>query len=122
MNRPLITCDFAERFAEEWVAAWNARDLPRVLSHYDDDFEMASPLIVEVAGEPSGVLRGKEKVGAYWEKALQRNQDLHFDKLGVFVGARSLAIHYRNQKGRLAVETLEIGERGLVTRAAAHYG
>jgi ketosteroid isomerase-like protein len=26
--------DFAERFANEWVAAWNARDLERVLSHY----------------------------------------------------------------------------------------
>jgi hypothetical protein len=56
----LITRDFADRFAEEWIAAWNAHDLPRVLSHYDDDFEMASPLIVAIAGEPSGVLRGKK--------------------------------------------------------------
>ena len=118
----MINRDFADQFADEWIAAWNARDLPRVLSHYDDDFEMASPLIVEVAGEPSGVLRGKEKVGAYWEKALQRNQDLHFEKLGVFVGVRSLAIHYRNQKGRLSVETFEFSDRGLVTRAAAHHG
>jgi SnoaL-like domain len=118
----MITRHFAESFADEWIAAWNARDLPRVLSHYEDDFEMASPLIVEVAGEPSGVLRGKDSVRAYWEKALQRNHDLHFEKLGVFVGARSVAIHYRNQKGRLSVETFEIGERRLVTRAAAHYG
>lgn len=118
----MITREFADRFAEEWIAAWNAHDLPRILSHYDDDFEMASPLIVEVAGEPSGVLRGKKNIGAYWEKALQRNRDLHFEKLGVFVGARSLAIHYRNQKGRLSVETFEIGEPGLVTRAAAHHG
>jgi hypothetical protein len=38
-----------------------------------------------------------------------------------FVGARGVAIHYRNQAGRLAVEVFEIGTNGLVTRAAAHY-
>jgi hypothetical protein len=122
MNQAPISREFAERFAEKWIADWNARDLPRVLSHYEDDFEMASPLIIEIAGEPSGVLRGKKKVGAYWEKALPLSPDLRFEKLGVFVGARSVAIHYRNQKGRLSVEVFEIGERGLVTRAAAHYG
>ncbi len=107
MTPSRITRDFADRFAEEWIAAWNAHDLARVLSHYEDDFEMASPLIVEIAGEPSGVLRGKKNVGAYWEKALGLVPDLRFEKLGVFAGVRSLAIHYRNQKGRLSVETLE---------------
>jgi hypothetical protein len=116
-----VTREFAEHFADEWIAAWNALDLPRVLSHYEEDFEMASPFIVEIAGEPSGVLRGKAKVGGYWEKALERNPDLHFEKLGVFAGARSVAIHYRNHKGWLVVETCEIAESGRVVRAAAHY-
>jgi len=35
----------AERFAREWYAAWNAHDLDRILSHYADDVEMASPLV-----------------------------------------------------------------------------
>lgn len=61
-------------------------------------------------------------MGAYWEKALRRSPDLHFEKLGVFLRARGLAIHYRNQKGRLSVETFEIGATGLVARAAAHHG
>ena len=38
---------FAERFAAEWVEAWNAHDLERVLSHYAEDFEMSSPYIVQ---------------------------------------------------------------------------
>jgi hypothetical protein len=117
----MITHDFAERFAEEWFAAWNAHDLARILSHYEDDFEMASPRIVEIAGEPSGVLQGKERVGAYWGKALRLIPDLRFERLAVFVGARSIAIHYSNQAGRLAVETLEFGVSERVTRAAAHY-
>jgi hypothetical protein len=117
----MITTDRATRFAEEWIAAWNSRDLPRVLSHYDDDFEMASPRIVEIAGEPSGVLHGKTAVGAYWDKALTLNPHLHFELLGVFIGARSIALHYRNQTGRLAVEVFEFGSSGRVSRAAAHY-
>ncbi len=121
MNRPPISRDFAERFVEEWIAAWNAHDLPRILSHYEEEFEMASPRIVEIAGESSGVLRGKASVGAYWEKALRLIPDLRFEKLAVFVGARSIALHYRNQAGRLAVETFEIGETGRVVRAAANY-
>jgi hypothetical protein len=117
----MITAAHAARFAEEWISAWNARDLTRVLSHYDDDFEMASPRIVDIAGEPSGVLRGKAAIGAYWEKALGLNPHLRFELLGVFVGARSIALHYKNQTGRLAVEVFELGSSGRVSRAAAHY-
>ena len=61
---------FAEHFAADWIEAWNAHDLNRILSHYEDDFEMSSPVIVQMAGEPSGTLRGKAAVGAYWRKAL----------------------------------------------------
>jgi ketosteroid isomerase-like protein len=44
---------FAENFAAEWIAAWNSHDLDRVLSHYAGDFEMSSPIIAQIAGEPS---------------------------------------------------------------------
>jgi hypothetical protein len=117
----MITREHATRFAEEWISAWNSQDLSRILSHYDDDFEMASPLIVQIAGEPSGVLRGKASVGAYWGKALGLVPDLRFELLGVFAGVRGLAIHYRNQAGRLGVEVFELGSSGRVSRAAAHY-
>ncbi len=117
----MISRQFAEHFAEEWISAWNAHDLVRILSHYEDDFEMASPRIADIAGEPSGVLRGKESVGAYWAKGLRLIPDLHFEQVGVFLGARSVAIHYRNQTRRLVIEVFEIGTSGLVTGAAAHY-
>jgi len=63
---------FAGRFASEWIDAWNSHDLYRILAHYDDDFEMTSPVIRVLAGEPSGKLRGKAAVGAYWAKALAK--------------------------------------------------
>lgn len=117
----IITREFADSFAAEWIAAWNARDLPRVLAHYRDDFEMNSPLIVEIAGEPSGCLQGKEKVRAYWQAALGKNPGLHFELLDVFVGASSLVFHYRRESGKRAAEILFFNEQGLVYRSAAHY-
>ncbi|HUA36861.1 MAG TPA: nuclear transport factor 2 family protein [Candidatus Sulfopaludibacter sp.] len=116
-----ITLGWAKSFAAEWIAAWNARDLPRVLSHYSDDFEMSSPFIIEIAEEPSGRLRGKEKVRACWQVALAKNPELHFELLDVFVGANSVVLHYQRNSGQRAAEILFFNEQGLVYRAAANY-
>jgi ketosteroid isomerase-like protein len=61
-NRSAAMLDkaFADHFAQDWIDAWNARDVERVLAHYTDDFEMSSPVIIRVTGEASGTLRGKE--------------------------------------------------------------
>lgn len=71
VRRLIITREFADRFAQEWVDAWNSHDLERVLSHYADDFEMSSPYIAQIAGEPSGMLKGKPAIAAYWAHALE---------------------------------------------------
>lgn len=65
----MLTYEKAREFAHEWIAAWNAHDLERVLAHDTDDFEMSSPLIATFADEPSGTLTGKAAVGAYWRNA-----------------------------------------------------
>ena len=115
-----LTREFALRFAEEWIAAWNAHDLERILSHYTDDFEMSSSVIVTLAGEPSGTLRGRAAVRDYWSRALARTPDLHFDLLDVYVGASSVVIRYRGHRGPSA-EVFWFNDEGKVYRAAAHY-
>ena len=117
----VITREFAAAFAAQWIAAWNARDLLGVLSHYTNDFEMGSPLILEVAGEPSGCLRGKETVRTCWQAALKKHPGLHFELLDVFVGADSVELHYRRIIGQPAAEVFFFNEQGLVYQAAAHY-
>ena len=111
---------FAQRFAEDWVAAWNSHELDRILEHYDEDFEMSSPLIVRIAGEPSGKLRGKRAIGEYWRKALSAAPNLRFELISVFAGVDSVIIHYNGHRGPSA-ELLRFGPGGKVVAASAHY-
>ena len=110
----------AQAFAEEWIAAWNSHDLDRILSHYEDDFTMASPMIVQSMHEPSGQLAGKEAVALYWAKALDRYPDLHFEILHVLAGAGSVTIVYRGVRG-LSAEVFHFADSGKVLAAYAHY-
>lgn len=112
---------FAEHFAADWVAAWNAHDLDRILAHYADDFEMTSPVIVQIAGEPSGTLRGKQAVGVYWRKALQLIPDLQFELISLLVGVGSVTLYYKGTRGRLAAEVFHFGPDRKVVKAFAHY-
>jgi ketosteroid isomerase-like protein len=111
----------AEEFAAAWIAAWNSHSLDRILSHYTEDFEMSSPFIVQFLQEPSGCLVGKKAIRAYWELALTRMPDLHFELISLSIGVHSLALHYTNHQERLGTEVFWFNDNKLVYRAAAHY-
>lgn len=112
----MISPQFAAQFAEEWVAVWNSRDLDRILAHYADDFEMASPYIAAITGEPSGVLKGKAAVAAYWAKALARLPTLRFELYSIL----SVVIYYKGVSGMVA-ELFSFNPSGKVSRSSAHY-
>jgi len=116
----MITKDFAQHFASEWIDAWNAHDLERILSHYTDDFTMSSPRIADIAGEPSGILRGKDAIRAYWKRAFEIAPNLHFDLIETFVGADSVVLHYHGVRGP-AAEVFFFNGDGKVARASANY-
>ena len=117
----MIAKSIAEHFAAEWIEAWNSHNLERILSHYTADFEMTSPGIIQIASEPSGTLKGKEAVGAYWAKALQLIPDLHFELITTLVGVSSVTLYYKGARGRLVAEVFHFGSDGKVTKAFAHY-
>jgi hypothetical protein len=117
----MITRQFAEAFAAEWIEAWNHHDLDRILSHYAETFEFSSPRIIEVVGEPSGVLKGKAAMRAYWAKALERQPDLHFRLVTVLSGISSAVIHYQRHNGGYAAEYFEFETGGKVSKSSAHY-
>jgi hypothetical protein len=117
---PLIDAVTARQFAERWIDAWNRHDLDAVLSHYAEDFEFSSPLIVEMLGNASGTLKGKPAVRAYWSTGLQRIPHLHFQLLDVLTGIDQLTLYYRGHRGMVA-ESCHFDASGRVIRSAVSY-
>src|SRR5262245_31681453 len=106
----MIDKKFAEDFARDWIDSWNSHDLDRILAHYSDQFEMSSPVIIQIAGEPSGTLKGKDAVGAYWAKALSLIPDLRFELVTTLIGVNSITLYYKGTPG-LSAEVFHFGPR-----------
>ena len=109
----------ARRFADDWLAAWNAHDLDALLRHFTDDVVFTSPVAARLLGG-DGVLRGKAALRHYWTEGLRRIPGLRFEVVGVYVGVDTVVIHYRNQLGRLVNEVLTF-EGGLVKEGHGTY-
>ena len=95
-----------EKFADQWVRAWNAHDVEAVLAHFHDDVVFTSPVAARVVPDSAGVVNGKESLRHYWTAALTMLPDLHFELIGVYRGESTLVINYRNHRGELVNEVL----------------
>jgi hypothetical protein len=117
----MISHEQADRFATEWIDAWNAHDLDAIVAHYAEDVSFVSPFVAALTGDESARIEGRAALREYFRLGLEAYPDLHFDLFTALPGASSIALHYRSVGGRLAIETMELDADGLVARAAAHY-
>lgn len=112
---------FAQHFAADWIDSWNTHNLPRVLAHYSDDFEMTSPIIIRVVNEPTGRLKGKAAVADYWTRALATRPNLHFDLISTLIGVNTITLYYKTDTGRFSAEVFHFGPDQKVHKSFAHY-
>ncbi len=112
----------ANAFADAWIGAWNSHDLEEIMSHYADDVTLVSPTAAALLGDPSGEVKGKAALRAYFRKGLDVYPNLRFDLFDVMWGVTSIVLCYRNQRGTKSAELMELDARGKVTRVIANYG
>ena len=105
----------------DWIAAWNSHDLERVLALYTEDFEMTSDRIPALGFDASGTLRGKDKVRAYWSKALAMIPNLHFELIDTYVSPDSVVVFYQNERGARICEYLRLNAEGKIKQGSAHH-
>jgi hypothetical protein len=117
----MITPAQVKQLAHDWLAAWNRHDLEAILEHYADDVELTSPFVVQVLGDPTGTIKGKERLRAYFAMGLAMFPDLDFDLIQVFTGLSSLVLHYRSVDDTLAAEVLVLNPQGKIARVMAHF-
>lgn len=111
----------AEAIATDWLAAWNAHDLERILSHYADPLEFTSPLVVERFGRADGTIRTKAELREYFAVGAAPDSVVQFELIDVLPGVSSVTLYYRNHRGRTVAETMFLDPSGLVAKAAVHY-
>lgn len=117
-----MTKDEVSKFADEWIAAWNAHDLNRIMAHYEDAVELTSPVAARLLGIPDGKVVGKENLRAYFQRGLEAYPELQFRLSDVLMGMNSVVLHYKNQDGRCTAEFMEFSASGRVARVVANYG
>lgn len=110
-----------KQFADEWIESWNSHDMHRILSHYSDDFSITTPMIQKLIGGSAGTLCGKEAIKDYWEDALKKVPDLHFELIDIAVGVESIVLYYKSVMESRAMEVMYFNDDGKVHNVVAHY-
>jgi ketosteroid isomerase-like protein len=66
----------ASEFAENWISAWNRKDVNAVLEHYVEDAIFVSPKAAIFVG--NSVLKGKKALSQYWQLAARKIEKIEF--------------------------------------------
>ncbi|HWF91830.1 MAG TPA: nuclear transport factor 2 family protein [Terriglobales bacterium] len=117
----MLTEENARKFADEWIAAWSSHDLDRIMEHYADNVVLISPVAAKLLNDPSGAVKGKQAVRAYFKKGLEAYPHLKFELIEVMWGLSSVILHYVNQKGTKSGEFMEMDAAGKVVKVVANY-
>jgi len=108
-------------FARNWIEAWNSHNLDGIMSHYEDDVVLTSPVASTILNSPSGTVEGRVALREYFKRGLEVYPNLNFELLDVLRGVSSIVICYRNQKGTRTAEFMELTANGKIIRVVANY-
>ncbi|GGO99803.1 nuclear transport factor 2 family protein [Stakelama pacifica] len=100
---------YPDRWADQWIEAWNKRDLDGLVSLYANDIQLRSPFAKVYARD--GTVRGKAELRDYWAEAMRRIPDLSLEKVAVYSGHLALALHYKDNSARSCIETVLFNEK-----------
>ena len=110
-----------EGFAADWIAAWNAHSIDRIMSHYAEDVTVKSPFLAEAVKGSGGTVTGKETLRGIYAKAFTKYPDLRFELICVFASTESVVLHYKSVENLLAAETFVLDSSGKATLVLCHY-
>lgn len=124
MEEPSIPLrpSFVHEFAREWVNAWNANDLERILDHYDDEIVLISPVALKLLNNAEGVVRGKSALREYFLRGIQAFPNRRFDLIDVLWGVETIVVYYGNNvRGSKSAEVMQLTTDGKIRRVWANY-
>jgi len=116
-----LQAEFARGSDAAWVAAWNSHDLEAILTHYEEDVELRSPVAVKLL-QGDGRVRGKAALREYFALGLQAYPHLRFDLEETLWGIETIVISYANNvRGSTTAEVMLMSEAGRIRGVWANY-
>lgn len=117
-----IQSAFAHAFVQDWADAWNTHNLDHILSHYDDNVVLLSPVALKLLNNGTGIVQGKPALRDYFRIGLQAYPDLRFDLTDVLWGIETIVAYYgTNFRATNTAEVMQFNSSGQVIRVFANY-
>ena len=114
-----------ENIARRWIDAFNAHDLDKLLSLYDDGAVHFSPKLKLRQPETNGNISGKDALRTWWRDAFDRLPTLQYNLTSLTSGANSIFMEYTRcvsgEADMLVAEVLEIKD-GLIIASRVYHG
>ncbi len=110
--------------AHLWFDAFNAHNLDKLLSLYDDEAQHFSPKLKIRHPETNGLVVGKEALRNWWHDAFDRLPSLHYRVTSLTANSDRVFMEYTrsvdNEPEMLVAEVLEIKEGKIIFSRVYH--
>jgi len=110
--------------AHLWFEAFNAHNLEKLLSLYDDEAEHFSPKLKIRHPETNGLVTGKNALRSWWKDAFDRLPSLHYKVTSLTSNSDRVFMEYirnvENEETMLVAEVLEIKDGKIIASRVYH--
>ncbi len=110
--------------AHLWFEAFNAHNLEKLLSLYDDEAEHYSPKLKIRHPETNGLVIGKEALRNWWQDAFDRLPSLHYKVTSLTSNPERVFMEYvrmvDGEENMLVAEVLEIKDAKIIASRVYH--
>jgi len=107
-----------------WFEAFNAHNLEKLLSLYDEEAQHFSPKLKIRHPETQGLVTGKDALRAWWKDSFDRLPSLHYKVTSLTSNADRVFMEYvrtvENENNILVAEVLEIKEGRIIASRVYH--
>ena len=109
------------RLVEEWMEAWNSRDLDRIMEHYASSVEFEANTVVRRWNRPDGRLHGANELREHFRIGLELAPKLHFELEEIFLSPSGYAVLYRRDNGNRVLDVVELSPNQQAISVRAYY-
>lgn len=104
-----MSAEVTRATALEWIDAFNAKDLDRLVGLYAEDAEHFSPKLKVAKPETNGLVKGHAALREWWQGAYNRLPTLFYKLQTVTADAERVFIEYiREVEGEEAMAVAEV--------------